>query len=45
MIDETVETLTVSKLLRYAPAGEYMCATGARGARTLRCGEMIIRSY
>ena len=25
--------LTVSKLLRYAPAGEYMCATGARGAR------------
>ena len=25
--------LTVSKLLRYAPAGEYVCATGARGAR------------
>ena len=31
--------LTVSKLFRYAPAGEYVCATGARGARTLRCGE------
>ena len=23
--------LTVSKLLRYAPAGEYMCATGGPG--------------
>ena len=31
--------LTVSKLFRYAPEGEYMCATGVRGARTLRCGE------
>lgn len=31
--------LTVSKMLRYAPAGEYVCAIGARGARTLRCGE------
>ena len=31
--------LTVSKLFRYAPEGEYVCATGARGARTLRCGE------
>ena len=30
--------LTVSKLFRYAPAGEYVYATGARGARTLRCG-------
>jgi hypothetical protein len=30
---------TVSKLFLYAPAGEYVCATGARGARTLRCGE------
>ena len=28
--------LTVSKLFRYVPAGEYVCATGARGARTLR---------
>ena len=27
--------LTVSKLFRYAPAGEYVCATGARGARTI----------
>ena len=27
--------LTVSKMLRYAPAGEYVCATGARGARTI----------
>ena len=26
--------LTVSKLFRYAPTGEYVCATGARGART-----------
>ena len=26
--------LTVSKMFRYAPAGEYVCATGARGART-----------
>ena len=26
--------LTVSKLFRYAPAGEYGCAIGARGART-----------
>ena len=26
--------LTVSKLFHYAPAGEYVCATGARGART-----------
>ena len=33
------QILTVSKLFRYAPAGEYVCATGARGARTLRCGE------
>ena len=31
--------LTVSKMLRYAPAREYVCAIGARGARTLRCGE------
>jgi|GEM_PF-953231 len=31
--------LTVSKMFRYAPAGEYVCAIGARGARTLRCGE------
>ena len=30
------QILTVSKLFRYAPAGEYVCATGARGARTLR---------
>lgn len=27
--------LTVSKMLRYAPAGEYVCDTGARGARTI----------
>ncbi len=33
------QILTVSKLFRYAPEGEYMCATGVRGARTLRCGE------
>lgn len=26
--------LTVSKMFRYAPAGEYVCATGARDART-----------
>lgn len=26
--------LTLSKLFRYAPEGEYVCATGARGART-----------
>lgn len=26
--------LTVSKLFCYAPAGEYVYATGARGART-----------
>ena len=26
--------LTVSKLFRYAPEGEYVCAIGARGART-----------
>ena len=31
--------LTVSKLFRYVPAGEYGCAIGARGTRTLRCGE------
>ena len=30
---------SISKLFRYAPEGEYMCATGVRGARTLRCGE------
>lgn len=30
--------LTISKLFRYAPAGEYGCTIGARGARTLRCG-------
>ena len=28
--------LTVSKLFRYASEGEYVCATGARSARTLR---------
>ena len=27
--------LTVSKLFRYAPTGEYVCDTGARGARTI----------
>ena len=26
--------LTVSKLFRYVPAGEYGCAIGARGTRT-----------
>ena len=26
--------LTVSKLFHYVPAGEYVCATGARGVRT-----------
>lgn len=26
--------LTVSKLFRYVPAGEYVCATGAWDART-----------
>ena len=31
--------LTVSKMFRYALAGAYVCATGPRGARTLRCGE------
>lgn len=27
--------LTVSKKFRYAPTGEYVCVTGARGARTI----------
>ena len=27
--------LTVSKLFRYAPEGECVCATGVRGARTI----------
>lgn len=34
--------LTVSKLFRYAPTGEYVCATGARGARTLLYVEMEV---
>ena len=41
MFDETVET---RRPWRGSPrscvlAGAYVCATGARGARTLRCGE------
>ena len=34
--------LTVSKLLRYAPAGEYMCATGGPGRVLLATTEKSI---
>ena len=29
---------TVSKPLRYSASGEYVCASGTRGLRALRCG-------
>ena len=34
--------LTVFKLFRYAPEGEYVCATGARGLCPLRCGGIVL---